>query len=203
MAWTYTDLSSKVTDWLNDANLSSKVDDFILLAEARFNRVIRHTDMENFTVISPSSETAPLPAGAVGIKMLWIDGAPDDQLEELSLPALKQIYGGQSGTPRAYAVAGGNVFFGPAPSDTITVQCVYYQALPNVSATTTTNWLLTSHPDIYLYACCLMAEARGWNDGRIPLFKAALDEALAELTTAGQQKRYGGAPLQARSAVVA
>ena len=202
MAWTYSDLSAKVTDWLNDANLSVRVDDFILLAEARFNRVIRHTDMENFTVLSPSSETTPLPTDAVGIKIMWIDGSPDDQLEELSLSALKQIYGGQSGTPQAYAIAGGNVFFGPAPSSAITVQCVYYAKIPNLSSTTTTNWLLNSHPDIYLYACCLAAEARGWNDNRVPLFKAGLDEALAELTAAGQQKRFGGAPIQARAAIV-
>lgn len=202
MAWTYTDLSAKIVDWLDDSNLTASVDDFILLAEARFNRMIRHTDMESFTTLAVTGETVTLPTDAIGIKIMWIDGSPDDQLEELSLAALKQLYGGQSGTPQAYAIAGGNIYFGPAPS-TATVQCVYYAKLANLNGTNASNWLIASHPDIYLYACLTMAEARGWNDGRLSLLKGALDEALSELTKAGQAKRYGGAPLQARSAVVA
>ena len=200
---TYSDLSSAITDWLNDANLSTKVDTFIRLAEARFNRVVRHPDMESFTTLSLTAETASLPAGAVGIKIMWIDGSPDNQLVPMSLSDLKMLYGGRSGTPQAYAIAGGNIYFGPVSSSD-TVQVIYYTGIPNLNGTTnTTNWLLTSHPDIYLFACLVMAEARGWNDERLPLLKSALDEALAELSAAGQKKRYGGAPLQARSAVVA
>jgi hypothetical protein len=202
MTWTYTDLSAKVVDWLDDASLASSVDDFILLAEARFNRTIRHTDLESFTTLSVTSETTTLPTDSTGLKIMWIDGTPDDQLEEVSLSTLKQLYGGQSGTPRAYAVAGGNIFFGPVPT-AATVQAVYYSAITNLNAVTPTNWLLTSHPDIYLLGCLVMAEARGWNDSRLPLLKGALDEAIGELTKAGQTKRYGGAPLQARSVVVA
>lgn len=203
MAWTYTDLSSKITDWLNDANLASKVDDFILLAEARFNRVIRHTDMESFTTLSASSETITMPSDATAIKMIWTNGNPDNQLEPLSLSDLKQLYGGASGAPQAYAIAGGNIYLGPAPDAETDLSVIYFAQVANLSPTNPTNWLLTSHPDIYLYACLTMAEARGWNDGRLPLLKSALDEAIEELTKAGQTKRYGGAPLQARSAVVA
>lgn len=202
MAWTYSDLSTKIVDWLDDSNLSSKVDDFILLGEARFNRVLRHTDMESFTTLSATGETVVLPSDAVGVKIMWIDGSPDDQLEELSLSALKLLYGGQSGTPKAYAIAGGNIYFGPVPSSE-TIQLVYYAAISHLTSTSTTNWLLASHPDIYLISCLVAAELRGWNDSRLPLLKSALDEMLGELTTAGQMKRFGGAPIQARAAVVA
>jgi hypothetical protein len=121
----------------------------------------------------------------------------------MSLSDLKQLYGGQSGTPAAFAIAGGNIYFGPVPTSATAIATVYYAKLSNLSLSNTTNWLLASHPDIYLYGCLVMAEARGWNDARLPLLKAALDEALSELTDAGQSKRYGGAPLQARSAVSA
>jgi hypothetical protein len=200
---TYSDLSATVTDWLDDANLASKVDTFIQLAEARFNRVIRHTDMESFTVLSASAETLTLPTDATAIKIIWIDGSPDQQLVPMSLSDLKKLYGGISGTPQAFAVAGGNLYLGPVPSSSTDLATVYYAKISNLSLVTTTNWLLASHPDIYLYACLVMAEARGWNDGRLPLLKSALDEAIAELTTAGQAKRYGGAPLQARAAITA
>ena len=199
---TYSDLSSEITDWLNDANLATKVDTFIRMAEARFNRVLRHPDMESFTTLSPTGETIAYPTGAIGIKMMWIDGSPDNQLKELSLSDLKMLYGGQAGTPRAYAIAGGNIYFGPVPS-TETIQVIYYTGVPNLNASNTTNWLLASHPDIYLFACLVMAEARGWNDERLPVLKSGLDEALAELAMSGQKKRYGGAPLQARSAATA
>lgn len=199
---TYSGLVASISDWLDDASLSANADDFIAMAEARFNRVIRHTDMESLTTLSVTGETVTLPTDAVGIKIMWIDGSPDDQLEELSLSALKQLYGGVSGTPRAYAVAGGNIYFGPVPSST-TVQMVYYAGVSNLNDANPTNWLLARHPDIYLLACLTAAELRGWNDNRLPLLKSALDETLSELTKAGQMKRYGGSPLQARSAVSA
>lgn len=201
---TYSDLSAAVVDFMQDANQSAHVDTYIALAEARFNRVIRHTDMESFTTLSATAETLALPSDAIGVKIMWIDGSPDDQLEELSLAALKQLYGGISGTPRAYAIAGGNIFFGPVPDSTgATVQCVYYARLSNLNVANATNWLMSLHPDIYLWGCLLAAEARGWNDSRLPLIEGKLDKSLQELTTAGQMKRYGGAPLQARAAVSA
>lgn len=199
---TYTDLKNEITDWLNDASLATKVDTFIRMAEARINRVIRHTDMESYTTLSVTGETVDLPTDATAIKIMWIDGSPDNQLEPLSLSDLKLQYGGLAGTPQAHAVAGGSIYFGPVPTSE-TVQLVYYAKLSNLSATNSTNWLLASHPDVYLYACLVMAEARGWNDSRLPMLKGALDEALSELTKAGQTKRYGGAPLQMRGAVSA
>jgi len=199
---TYSDLSTAITDWLDDSSLSTSVDTFIRLAEARFNRVIRHVDMEAFTTLSATGESVALPTDALGIRTMWIDGSPDDQLEELSLPALKQLYGGAAGTPLAYAVAGGNIFLGPVPSSA-TLQTAYYSKIANLSSSDTPNWLFTSHPDIYLLASLVAAELRGWNDSRLPLLKSALDEALGELERAGQNKRYGGAPLQARAAVSA
>ena len=43
---TYGDLKLAVKDWLDNDTLVNKTDDFILLAEARFNRILRDPQME-------------------------------------------------------------------------------------------------------------------------------------------------------------
>ena len=43
-------------------------------------------------------------------------------------------------------------------------------------ATTDPNWLLTAHPDHYLFGSLVEAEMFGVNDERAPLWKARRDE---------------------------
>jgi hypothetical protein len=58
-----------------------------------------------------------------------------------------------SGTdqPRHYNVQGSNFRFGPVPDATYSATLVYWLKVPALSDSATTNWLLTSHPDCYLY----------------------------------------------------
>lgn len=194
---TYSDLVNEIDDWM-DRSMSARVPSFIRMLEARLNRVLRVPDMETSTTISASAETATLPTGFRSMKALWIDGNADDQLESMSLANLKMMYGGQAGTPKAYAIAGGLLYVGPVPSSAETLQSIYFTEIPALTESNTSNWLLADHPDIYVYGCLVMAEARGWNDPRLPILKGALDEALQELTQAAGAYRFGSAPLVAR-----
>jgi hypothetical protein len=199
---TYADLSAAITDWMDDPNLSSQVDGFIRLAEARFNRVVDTPDMQGSTTLDASTATIALPADYYEVRGLFLNGAYTLPLEALTLNALKSLYPDNlSGVPVAYAVDGLNLVLGPLPNAACTVTLNYKQKLQGLSATNATNWLLTKHPDLYLLACLVAAELRGWNDGRLPILKSAADEMIEEVNAAGKSAKIAAGPLRMRATV--
>lgn len=199
---TYSDLSAAITDFMNDANLSSKVDTFIALAEARFNRVLDTLDQQSSTTLDGSTVSIPLPADFYEVRGLYLNGQYTLPLEALTLNALKSIYPDNiNGTPAAYAIDGPNIVLGPLPNAACTLTLNYKQQIQGLSAANPTNWLLTKHPDLYLTACLVAAELRGWNDGRLPLLKAAADEMIEEIKSSGNKAKIAAGPLRMRASV--
>jgi hypothetical protein len=199
---TYSDLSAAILDYMNDANLSSKVDTFITLAEARFNRVLDTPDMESATTLDGSTATIALPADYYEVRGLYLNGQYTLPLEALSLDALKNIYPDNvPGVPLAYAVDGPNIVLGPLASSACTLGLRYKQKIQGLSVSNASNWLLTKHPDLYLMGSLVAAELRGWNDSRLPMLKAASDEMIAEINAAGQKAKIASGPLRARATV--
>lgn len=188
---TYSGLVSTLGDWLNrgDTDYTTQIPTFVALLEAKLNRTLRVIDMEE-TVALVADPAADLPTDFLAVRSLRItDGG---ELEGTSLRALHEAYEDVTGTPAMFAIADGEIHLGPAPADEEDLTLVYFQAIPALSADNETNWLITNHPDIYLFGSLTMAEAFLWNDERIPLWKSALEEALDELRKHGIKKAHGG-----------
>jgi hypothetical protein len=199
---TYSGLLSTVGDWLNRSDLNTKIPDFITLLEARLNRILRTAEMEETTTLSTTAERIDLPTDFLQARALYLDTDPRQELEAVSPGTLRTKYAVQAtGKPEVYAISGSEMVFGPAPDDEYDAILTYYQKLEALSDANETNWLIVSHPDVYLYGTLLMAETFLWNDERIPLWKAAWDEALDELMEHGKRKQYGAAPLRLRASV--
>lgn len=199
----YTDLVAAIADWLDDPSLSAQADTFITLAEAKFNRLLRMPQMEATATlqVEAQSEYATFP-GVLEIKALSIVGDHgvtryDRTIQQTTLANLKDQYGGSYGCPEVYAVSGTHVYLGPIPKLDTTFSLTYYSAIPQLTADNPSNWLLSIHPDVYLWGCLAAAELRGWNDERLPLVKGALDEALAEIQATGLKRQWGATPLRA------
>jgi hypothetical protein len=64
----------------------------------------------------------------------------------------------------------------------------YYQAIPSL-VTNSTNWLMSGHPDLYLFGTMCEAEAFGVNDERMPMWKARRDEIFEEIIMRDRQTR--------------
>lgn len=199
---TYSGLVSTIGDWLNRSDLSTKIPDFIALLEARLNRILRTPEMEEQFTDATDNELFPLPTDFRQMRALYLNTDPRQELHPVSLGTLRTKYADQTaGKPEVYAISGSNLVIGPAPDDHYDFVLTYYKTIDALSSDNQTNWLISSHPDIYLYGTLVMAEAFLWNDERLPLWKAAWDEALGELTNQSNSKRYGAAPLRLRASV--
>lgn len=198
----YSELQTAVGNWLNRDDLTARIPEFIELAEARFNRQIRAPDMltrdDSFTV---DSRYEDLPTGFIELARFSIEGSPPRMLEYLSAEEMdeKREKYHSSQKPGYISVIGGSFEFLPTPDSSYTGNVLYYQEIDGL-ATTDPNWLLTSHPDIYLWGALVEAEPYVMNDERLPLWKSKLEEAMQELRRYNDRKRAGPTPVaRARS----
>jgi hypothetical protein len=74
------------------------------------------------------------------------------------------------------------------PQDPTPLSLTYYQKLPAL-ALNSTNWLMTAHPDLYLFGA--LAESQGYavDPDKLALWKSRRDELFAELITLDTKSR--------------
>lgn len=194
----FTTLVNTIKAWTNREDFTTtQVTEFIAIAEARFNRVLRHPEMEEIVSATLRTGNNDLPADFLAMRSIY---TATHELKAMTPNALIRDYGAASGQSVAYTLLGAGprkIRLGPQPASATTVTMVYYKKIIGVNEENADNWLLNEHPDLYLYGCLLAAEAYLANDERLPIWKRAYDEALAELDRAGNRDRYGSAPLVA------
>lgn len=191
----YSDLLTAVGNWLNRADLTSRIPEFITLAEAEFNRKLRTIEMEATATATATSGAVALPTDFAGLRSITWDNtaldyiAPGELLEDDSTGA----------TPRYYTIADGQILLRPIVTGDVTI--AYYQSVPALTVSNTTNWLMTKHPDLYLFSTLMQAEFYGWNDDRLPTVKARVNEIISQIEQSVSMERYGNRRLAKASRV--
>jgi hypothetical protein len=202
---TYAQLQTALGNWLvrsGETETTSRAPEWISLFEGRFKRKVRVREMEQRSTASLNGRYLALPTSPdafLSMRALKINTDPVRVLEPVSPDYLWTFYGSSAtGKPKVFSVIGSEIAFGPIPDSTDTVEMSFYQ-FDVLSDANTTNWLLTAYPDIYLYGSLCEAEPYFGNDARFPMWKARLDEAMAELTAADMRDRWSGGALTMRS----
>lgn len=192
----YAGLVASVETWMDnaEAEMVAAIPDFIALTEARLNRLLRDPNSEARATTTMAGQYTALPSD---MSQLLSVSTGDNKLRQVSLGEIEQFDQTVTGEPRFYALSGGAITFAPIDT-TATVTITYVKGIPALSATNTTNWLLTLAPDVYLYGCLLQAEIFGWNDERLPIIKAGWDEAIDELVKDAENRKWGAAPIGPR-----
>lgn len=151
----YTELKTAIADWEHRSYDAGKVDTFIDLFEARASRNLRTFEMETLEIVVPSSATQALPTGFIGFKNIQVNLSYTKTLEYAS-PQKLSLMGLATGDPHYYTINGNLVEFSPSASGS-DVEWTYYKAVPALSDSVTTNWLLAKYPDYYLMGCIQQA----------------------------------------------
>ena len=205
---TYAQLQTATANWLDRTDLSARIPEFIELAEANFNRVIRQPDMiakdDSFSI---AGRYTTLPANTLEIIRIVVDLTPVIVLEYLTPEEISQrrIVMSSTGKPYYFTMIGGSsnqLEVLPSPDSTYTSSIVYYTRIAALSDSATSNWLLAAHPDIYLFGTLVEAEPYLKNDERMPMWTARLDKALNDLGLQGQRERHTASGLRMRSRVL-
>lgn len=189
---TYAELQTAVGNWLARSDLTSRIPEFIALCEAKLNRELRAVDQETKnTSFSINAEYVNVPSGFLQARLMQTSfGGVRYALRQMSLEQQTNNYN-DTGPPIFFTVVGSQFRFSPIPDATYTATLIYYASITGL-ATTSPNWVLTSHPDIYLYGSLLEAEGFLQDDPRLVVWKTGYDNAIAALKKAHQHNRWGG-----------
>jgi hypothetical protein len=187
-------LETAIGNWMDRDDLSARIPEFVALAEARFNRILRAPDMltrDDAFVVDGQYET--LPSGFIEPKRIVLLTSPVTPLEYVTPEVMADLRIGRtaSGKPIYYTVTGGNLEFFPTPDSAYTASVLYYTRL--TANAVSENWLFASHPDIYLWGALVAAEAYIRNDERLGIWKQQLDEGISELNRLSDRKSTPGA----------
>ena len=205
---TYAELQTATANWLDRTDLTARIPEFIELAEANFNRVIRQPDMiakdDSFSI---AGRYTTLPTDTLEIVRIVVDLTPVIVLEYMTPEEIseRRIVRTATGKPYYFTTIGGStnqLEVLPSPDSTYTSSIVYYTRIAALTDSATTNWLLDSHPDIYLFGTLVEAEPYLKNDERMPMWTARLDKALNALGLQGQRERHTASGLRMRSRVL-
>lgn len=197
---TYAELQSVIADWLNRQDLTAVIPSFIALAEADINRALRDYRMEKRSTAQVDTQYSALPGDWVETIRAQIVG-DTSRLELVSDGALADMRAARndvSGKPTHYAHTAGGLELFPTPDAEYSVEIVYYAKVPTLSATATTNWLLSAAPDVYLYGALTQSAPYLKDDQRAPIWAGLYQNAITNLNTASERARFSGSGLRLR-----
>ena len=195
----YATLQSAIADYLNRADLTAQIQTFIQFCEADLNTRLRSREMiVNATATSDGQFVALPPDWLEAINMMIVGG--QSPLRYITPDEADTIIKAQTYTStRFYSMTTGVIELVPPAVDDITIDMVYYGKIPALSNANTTNWLLTSNPDIYLYGALLQAAPYLQDDARIPTWATLYERALNDSQTADDRSASSGGALLTRA----
>jgi len=197
---TYATLQTAVANWLDRSDLSDRIPEFITLAEARFNRILRIRDMETVsTALSTVAGTREysLPTGFVQMKEFHLSTDPITPLAYITPEMMSRMQAGSSKSkPQVFTIIADNVRLGPNPDAVYTTSMLYYKKTTALSDSATTNDMLTNNPDVYLYGSLLEAEPFLMNDQRVQLWGIAFKQAIDDIQSQDNKDRHSGSELR-------
>ena len=197
---TYAQLQSAIADWLIRDDLVAVIPSFIALAEADINRKLRDWRMERRSTATLDVQYSALPADWVETSRLHIVG-DTSRLEVASQGALAEMRamrGDLVGKPTHYALTAGSLELFPTPDQTYTAEMVYFAKVPTLSNSVTTNWLLTTAPDVYLYGALTQSAPYLKDDARTEIWASLYMAAIEGLNTSSERARFSGNGLRLR-----
>ncbi len=200
---TYTDLQAEIANYLARGDLAAEIPSFIALAEAKFNRSLRCVEMDQratttIDINSNEPQFLSLPSDYQSMRRIRIaDIAGKPRLFFLSSGLLdEKRFAAQDapGQPRYFTIFGSELELFPTPDAAYTLEMVYRRLIPPL-ALNSSNWLLTNHPDAYLYGALMEAEPYMKNDQRIATWAQGLSAAIDAINSVSNDAAFNAGPI--------
>jgi hypothetical protein len=189
---TYSDLTAAIGNWLQRSDLTAMFPNFVTLFESEANRRLRVRQQQTLGDLTPSGGIVALPADYLSWTRLTWAGTPTGDLDFAHSSWLLSTFpNGPAGIPRHFTIIGNDIVVRPVDPDNTTLELEYFQKIPSLQANST-NWLMTEHPDLYLFGALTEAQAYTVNAETAALWKARRDELFDEIEKLSNKSRGPG-----------
>lgn len=196
----YGTLKTAIADTLNRDDLTSVIPQFVSLAHAQFNRKIRSHRQITRGSLTIDTQFEALPADWLETIRITMDANPIRVLTQISMDDLtryRTATDNNTDAPVYFAHNGTDIELFPTPSTSYTGQITYYAKITALALDGDTNWLLTNHPDVYLYGSLIHSAPYLQDDARIVVWAGLLAQAMTEIEDESNAARFGS-PLRMR-----
>lgn len=199
---TYVELQAAVANWLARDDLTSRIPEFITLAEAKFNRILLHPRMETRDTLTVDTnltdpEFLDLPTDFQTMRSARLSGVTGKPrlafMSQTQIEDYRYSIDDVSDQPVYFTIVGDQMELAPTPNEDYDVEIVYRANIPAL-ASNSTNWLLTLAPDLYLYGALLEAAPFCQNDERIAVWGSALATVIDQLNAHGDRQSFDSGP---------
>lgn len=204
-------LKSSVDAWLIRDDVAVTGSDFpqiLLLAESDIARDVRCVVQEKTVTLNFTGRSADLPADFLCERNPFID----DNVRKIAYmtpKAIREAGPWQNGRSGAfYTLEGGGgtpgtddrvqmiIAAAASVADPLAIDVNYYARFPALTSDPDTNWLLTNHFDVYLYATLRAAAEYIQEDVLEDRYMGKYERAVAKLSTHENRKRFSAIPKQ-------
>lgn len=196
---TYHQLKAAVVDLLTKSTAAASLDRDIQMAESRMNRLLRSREMETraAAILSCGIAHVPVPADFGGVRYFKVTSVQPPHLVRPQSP--QQIGTHQQsapGLPQFFAIVADNFQLSPTPAIDYTAEISYYKKVPPLTEDMPSNWVLSNHPDCYLFGAAFYASQKQQDWERAANFEKFFIQAFAEIESADAHDRWSGGPLR-------
>ena len=202
---TYAELRSAIGDFLLRDDLDSAIPMFISLAEAGFNRDVRHWRMDQRSESVLNDRFLDRPDDWVATVRLSLSNADDYTPSALELVSANAMADKRSpalnrtGIPQFYRHFQDKFEVFPTPDGEYSVELDYVQKIPALSDNDPTNWLLEEFPDAYLYGALIHSAPYLVEDERLATWTALYSAALSRINQSSEMSAWSGTGLRMRN----
>lgn len=211
---TYAELKTAIASWLERSDLTSRIPEFIALAQSRMYRgemgpdartwiipPLRVRDMITTANISVTAGVGALPAGWLAFERLWIDAANQPNLKYLPVQTFYDNAGahatGAASDTLAYTIEGSTIR--TAAPMTETLKSVHYAKFTAMSADADHDWIMDNAPHAYLDGALSEAYGGFLRDAQgAAHHKLLFASAISGLNTEFTQAQHSGSALVMR-----
>jgi len=198
----YSDLKTALVAWLHRADITTSsdvVDEAIDLTEAWASRNFR-TRWQSQEATAAATEYMALPTDFMEMRDVQFQANPRVNLDYVTPEwADKYDQTGTSGVPQFYTLVGNQIRLIPAPSSSTSVRMAYWKTVPALTASSTTNWLITNFPDFYLWGGLMNLRMYVEDEQKAHVIQSNWARIVSEIQREGRRSQYGGA-LRVRAA---
>lgn len=188
-----------------DEEVTSKIDSFIKIVEARVNRKLRVFDMSVRATLPlvEDQEYYGLPPDFGGLRDIEIVASPDSGRQTLKYMSPEQLNNQQRASKTGQLQ--GQIYYTLVarqlqifPPRTGTLEIIYYQKLIPLTESAPDNWLSFNNPDGYIFGILTEISAFVKDKEATALWNGRYVDTIAEIELEDADNRWSGTALEVR-----
>lgn len=155
---TYAGLIAEIWADLDKDSVTNLAENWIAAAEARFNSELRVRQMVQRDTATIADALSVVPTDFLAVRQMRLNESPYTVLKFLTqeqMASFRETL--PTGAMSYYTLVGPQFEYAPTPSTGVSVVLTYYQQIPALTTSNTSNWLLQFYPLAYKRAAMVEA----------------------------------------------